>query len=262
MLSLFPYSGINEILPSLMGVLGLLMTWELHDLEVRTGRIHGLDISSPSAVRRWIRNSSRARMYIYATPDDSSACDACRKANHTVFSPALVRRRTTFKPLVSSCVNPAGCRCVLVGLRGRWPAADSLSTWLRENNNATALLTAEEMTELLKTADAGGSTVDRLGIYLLEALRAERANPQFAISRYRHLIIRAKDGRGHPFVIPAYLRLSDLLERAGRSKEALDVMDDFYANVRHKKGPHAPTVAQSSLLSARKTRLRRRFRKN
>jgi hypothetical protein len=260
MLSLFPYSGINEILPYLMGVLGLLMTWELHDLEVRTGHIHGLDISDPSAVRTWLRNCSGARMYVYATPDDFSACEACRKANHTVISPALVRRRQTCKAPVSSCVNPAGCRCVLVGLRGRWPAAETLSIWLHENNNATAFLTAEEMTQLLTTADAGGSTLDRLGIYLLEALRAERANPQFAITRYRHLIIRAKDGRGHPFAIPAYLRLSDLLERAGRLREALDVMEDFYANVRHKKGPHAPTVAQSSLLSVRRSRLRRRLR--
>ena len=262
MLSLFPYSEINEILPYLMGVLGLLMTWELHDLEVRTGRIHGLDISDPSAVRSWVRNYSGVSMYIHATPNDPSACDACRKANHTVFSPAQVRRNKKFNALASPCLNPAGCRCVLVGLGGHWPVAKSLSAWLRENNGATALLTAEEMTDLLKTADAGQSPDDRLGLYLLEALRAEGTDPQFAISRYRHLIIRGKHGRGHPFLVPAYLRLSDLLDRAGRSTDALDIIDDFCANVRDRKGQYAPTAAQSSLLSRRKIRLQRRLRSN
>ena len=140
--------------------------------------------------------------------------------------------------------------------------AKSLSAWLRENNGATALLTAEEMTDLLKTADAGQSPDDRLGLYLLEALRAEGTDPQFAISRYRHLIIRGKHGRGHPFLVPAYLRLSDLLDRAGRSTDALDIIDDFCANVRDRKGKYAPTAAQSSLLSRRKIRLQRRLRSN
>jgi hypothetical protein len=262
MLSLFPYSEINEILPYLMGILGLLMTWELHDVEVRTGRIHGLDISDPSAIRKWARNYSGVSLYIYASPNDPFTCDACRKVNHTVFSPAQVRRNKKFNALASPCVNPAGCRCVLVGLRGRWPAGESLAGWLRENNGATAMLSAEEMTDLLKTADAGQSTDDRLGIYLLEALQAEGTDPQFAISRYRHLIIRGKHGRGHPFVVPAYLRLSDLLDRAGRSTEALDIIDDFCANVRYRKGLYAPTPAESSLLTRRKTRLERRLRNN
>ena len=260
MLSLFPYSEMNEILPYLMGVLGLLMTWELHDLEVRIGRIHGLDISDPSALRRWVRNDSGVSMYIHATPNDPSACDACRKANYTVFSPAYVRGQRKFNALASPCINPAGCRCVLVGLRGRWPVAESLTAWLRENNGATALLTAEEMTDLLKTPDAGQSTDDRLGIYLLEGLRAEGTDPQFAISRYRHLIIRGKHGGGHPFVVPAYLRLSDLLERAGRSEDALDIIDDFCANFRYRKGEYAPTAAEASLLSRRKIRLQRQLR--
>ena len=62
-------------------------------------------------------------------------------------------------------------------------------------------------------------------------------------------------------VVPAYLRLSDLLERIGRSAEALDVLDDFYMTFRTKKGPHSPTAAQSILtLSARRARLLRKLR--
>jgi len=261
MTSLFPYSEVNEILPYLMGVLGLLMTWKLHDLEVRTGRIHGLDISDPSAIRSWVHNSSGVSMYIHATPDDPSACEACRNANNTVFSPAHVGRNKKFNGLASPCINPAGCRCVRVGLEGRWPAAEIISAWLRENNDATALLTAEEMADLLK-ADAGQSANDRLGLYLLEALRAEGTDPQFAISRYRHLIIRGKHDAGHPFLMPAYLRLSDLLERGGRTTDALDIIDDFCTHVRYRKGQYAPTAAESSLLARRKSRLQRGLRKN
>jgi sugar/nucleoside kinase (ribokinase family) len=124
-----------------------------------------------------------------------------------------------------------------------------------------ARLTDKEMTELIKTGHVAGIGSDRLGIYLLEALRAEGSNPQVAISRYRRLIISAKEDGDHPFVVPAYLRLSDLLERAGRSTEALDVLDDFYMTVRDKKGPNSPTAAQSILtLSARRARLLRKLR--
>ena len=83
MLSFTLNSSINELLPYLLGVLGLLMTWELHDLEVRAGRIKGLDISDPAAIRRWLRSYSGMHLYIHATPNDHDACDACRKADHT-----------------------------------------------------------------------------------------------------------------------------------------------------------------------------------
>jgi hypothetical protein len=122
-------------------------------------------------------------------------------------------------------------------------------------------LTDKEMTELINTGHAAGSGSDRLGLYLLEALRAEGPNPQFAISRYRRLIISAKEDGDHPLVVPAYLRLSDLLERIGRSTEALDVLDDFYMTFRDKNGPYSPTAAQSILtLSARRARLLRKLR--
>ena len=260
MLSFTLNSSINELLPYLLGVLGLLMTWELHDLEVRAGRIKGLDISDPAAIRKWLRSCSGMHLYIHATPNDHDACDACRKADHLIFSSILVGRRENFDPLGSPCANPAGCRCVLIELVGGWPAIETLSRRLG-SDSAMARLTDKEMTHLIKTGHAAGSSSDRLGIYLLEALRAEGSNPQFAISRYRRLIISAKEDGDHPFVVPAYLRLSDLLERAGRSTEALDVLDDFYMTFRDKKGPHWPTAAQSILtLSARRVRLLRKLR--
>jgi hypothetical protein len=253
-------STINELMPYLLGVLGLLMTWELHDLEVRAGRIKALDISNPAAIRTWLRGYARTNLYVHATPNDSDACEACRKADHMSFAPTLVQG-DKFAPLASPCVNPAGCRCVLIGLVGGWPAAATFSGRLGRRDDAIDRLTDKEMTELIKTGLAAGSGSDRLGIYLLEALRAEGPTPQFAISRYRRLILSAKEDGDHPFVVPAYLRLSDLLERTGRSTEALDVLDDFYTTFGAKKGPHSPTTAQSILtLSARRARLLRKLR--
>ena len=260
MLSLTFNSSINEMMPYLLGVLGLLMTWELHDLEVRAGRIKALDISNPAAIRTWLRSYACTNLYVHATPNDPDACEACRKADHLIFAPALVQGEK-FDPLASPCVNPAGCRCVLIGLVGGWPAAATLSRRLGRRDDAIDRVTDTEMTELIKTGIVAGSGSDRLGIYLLEALRAEGPTPQFAISRYRRLIISAKEDGDHPFVVPAYLRLSDLLERTGRSTEALDVLDDFYTTFRTKKGPHSPTAAQSILtLSARRARLLRKLR--
>jgi hypothetical protein len=259
-LSLTFNSSINELMPYLLGVLGLLMTWELHDLEVRAGRIKGLDISDPAAIRTWLRSYSRMNLYIHATPNDHDACDACRKADHMIFSSVLVGRREHFDPLGSPCANPAGCRCVLIELAGGWPAVETFSRRLG-GDSTMARLTDKEMTHLIKTGHAAASSSDRLGIYVLEALGAEGSNPQFAISRYRQLIISAKEDGDYPFVVPAYLRLSDLLERAGRSTEALDVLDDFYVRFRNKQGLHSPTAAQSILtLSARRARLLRKMR--
>lgn len=260
MLNLTLNSSINDILPYLLGILGLLMTWELHDLEVRAGRIKGLDISDPAAIRSWLRSCWDNTMYVYATPNDAHACEPCRKANHTVFSSTLVRRGRKFHPLASPCVNPAGCRCLVVGLVGDWPVAQKLLTALRHTDDATALLTDMDMAEFLTAGQAARDSADCMGIYLLQALRAEGAHPQFAISRYRQLIMSTTHGIDHPFVIPAYLRLSDLLERAGRSTEALDVLDDFYTTVLHKKGRHAPSAAQTTLMFARRARLLRRLR--
>ena len=72
MLSFTLNSSINELLPYLLGVLGLLMTWELHDLEVRAGRIKGLDISDPAAIRRWLRSYSG--MHLYPRHSKRSRC--------------------------------------------------------------------------------------------------------------------------------------------------------------------------------------------
>ncbi|MCZ6780960.1 MAG: hypothetical protein O7C73_04880 [Nitrospirae bacterium] len=77
-----------------------------------------------------------------------------------------------------------------------------------------------------------------------------------AIKCYRFVSDHAQADRDLAFVVPAYLRLSELLEQVGRKDEALAVADQFlkvYGG--QKKHPHRPTEEQLSLMSLRMTRL-------
>jgi len=243
-----------DLLPNLLAILGLLMTWELHDLEVRAGRIQPRDILDLSGLRSLVKSHGRVHMYVYATPKDGVACPACQAASGSIFSPTALRRKN-FKPSDSSCINPEGCRCELIGLVGNWPEGDELRKTLRESGEAISL-SELEMEEFLNSGGAvrSGSVQDRLGLYMLEAMHAEGTNPQFAISRYRSLT-HAKDGEDHPFMVPAYLRLSELLEREGNFAAALSVVEEFSKTIRHKPAPHGPTRMQNKFMSVRMIRL-------
>jgi hypothetical protein len=243
-----------DLLPNLLAILGLLMTWELHDLEVRAGRIQPRDIWDLSGLRGFVKGRGRVHMYVYATPKDSVACPACQSASGSIFAPTALRRKN-FKPSDSSCTNPGGCRCELIGLVGNWPEGELLRKTLRESGEAISL-SELEMEEFLNSGGAvrSGSVQDRLGLYMLEAMHAEGINPQFAISRYRSLT-HVKDGEEHPFMVPAYLRLSELLERQGSYTAALSVVEEFSKTMRHKQGPLGPTRMQNKIMSVRMIRL-------
>ncbi|MEC4687364.1 MAG: hypothetical protein VST64_03535 [Nitrospirota bacterium] len=77
-----------------------------------------------------------------------------------------------------------------------------------------------------------------------------------AIKCYRFVIDHAQTDRDLAFFVPAYLRLSELLEQVGRKDEALAVADQFFKVYGgQKKHPHRPTEEQLSLMSLRMTRL-------
>ncbi len=70
------------------------------------------------------------------------------------------------------------------------------------------------------------------------------------------MIDHAQTDRDLAFFVPAYLRLSELLEQVGRKDEALAVADQFLkAYGDQKKHPQGPTEEQRSLMSLRVTRL-------
>jgi len=256
---LFPIQLHTEFLPYLLGVLGLLMTWELHDIELRAGRIkprgsrairHG-----SRAIRQWVQSHGGVRMYIMAAPNDEHSCVTCRQAYGQVFSAAAIKNKR-FRPLDTSCTNPSGCRCELVGLIGNGPEAEQLSKTLRQSGQPI-MLSESQMVQLTASAGALPRGPDRPALYLLEALRAEGVNPQFAMSRYRSLICQAMDGEVHGYVVPAYLRLSDLLERTGNLAAALSVVDEFLNIVRGRISEDPPNRSQIKIMSARRARLLR-----
>ena len=244
-----------EAMPSMLGILGLLLSWELHDLEVRAGRIQPHDVVDQ--VRQWAHRSLGVRMYIHATPNDALACAACQVANGRVFSrQAMWAGRTS--AICSQCKNPGGCRCAQIGLVGAWPEGEEL--WRRVRGVLEPIRLSElEITQLVRSglADRSLGMVDRLALYMLGALHLEGLYPPLSIFYY-HRLIRAEDeGHLHPYVVEAYVRLSDLLERSGHLPAALLVVEEFNVKVTAKAGIYRPTLAQTLQMLSRERRLYR-----
>jgi predicted negative regulator of RcsB-dependent stress response len=104
-------------------------------------------------------------------------------------------------------------------------------------------------------AQPAGAMVDQISLTALEAVRAEGRNLDQAIEHYHFVIEHAANERDQAFLVPAYLRLADLLEQRARLDEALTLVDQFFSKQADMQPPHAPTDAQRSQMSLRKTRL-------
>ncbi|HET8580712.1 MAG TPA: hypothetical protein VFL31_06915 [Nitrospiraceae bacterium] len=239
----------HEFVPYFLAILGLLAVWAFHEIQVRAGRIQAVDF--------WDR--SGIRFFIHATPNDGHICPACLEANGKAFLPYVATVKK-FTALQGPCTNPSGCRCLLVGLYGGWPEARRLLDQLKlKSSSKTVQLSEKELDTLLggQWAQGVSGTVDRMSVHMLEAMRNEGSNPEIALQRYRFVAENGKSDRDLPFVVPAYLRLADMLEQAGHQAEALEVVDRFlkaYGD-NNRKDPHVPTDQQLTLMSLRKTRL-------
>ena len=231
----------------ILAVLGLLLLWKLHQIQVKTGRIEAVDF--------WAR--SGIRMFIHVTPGDLKACPSCQEANGMVFSPARVGKKK-FSPLGQPCTNPQGCRCLLVGLYGGWPDAQRLL--LRLNGKPKSVqLSDEELKKLLGGSweRYSGAAGDRIPVHLLEAMRLESKDPEAAIFRYRFVEENARRDRDFPFVVHSFMRRSELLESVGRAQDALASVEQFLKIYDGKrKTLHLPIDGSYSAMSARGTRLR------
>jgi hypothetical protein len=238
-----PNVNIPDVLPYLLGVLGLLLVWELHSIQVRAGRVRAVDIL----------NRSGLGLFLHVTPDDTFACPVCREANRTAYLPTTVASKK-FKG-TSECTNPAGCRCIMIGLHGAWAEAQRLQIQLL--NGGRVHLTAEEFAKVLDGAVArpAGVAPDQVSLAMLQAMRSEGSKPELAIERYQFVIDHAKSDVEQKLLIPAYLRITELLDKLGRKAEALTVVDRFMKAFERNDGPHKPTEAQISTMSLRKTRL-------
>lgn len=246
LLNLLDQIEIPDTYPYLMGVLGLTLIWKFHDLQVKYGRIKAVDV--------WKR--SGIRMFVHVTPNDSNACSHCREADGTAFLPAVVASKK-FTALGAPCTNPTGCRCLMVGLYGAWKEAVTVQVELGKNGGKLKL-SGDDVQRLLEGARRRypNANVDDCSISLLEAVRAEGADLETAIARYRYVADNAVEDRDRFFIIPAYLRLSYLYELAKRPEEALKVVDRVLkASGDRSSGLRAQSEDQVAVLSLRKARL-------
>ncbi len=237
---------LPDTYPYLMAIFVLTLVWKFHDMQVKAGRIKAKDIFERSGVRLFLR----------ATPGDAQACLACQETTHYVFLPSLVASKK-FTPQETPCTNPAGCRCVMVGLYGGWAQALSALAAAKKNGGKTRLSDAELKALIDKSSEArAGASADRISLRMLHALRAEGSQAETAIEHYRYILSHAEEDRDLALMMPTYLRLSELLEKSGKASEALDLVEQCVRDYgEKKKGPDALTDAQRAALNRRKNLL-------
>jgi hypothetical protein len=232
----------------LVAILGLLVLWQYYQMQIMAGRILAIDIFDRSGIR----------MYIYITPDDDQVCEVCSGSNGRVFLPSQVAKKG-FSPLDGKCKRPAPCPGVLVGLYGGWLEARGVLERLRGNLKRGGIkLTVEELRALVNGQWERSISVetDRLAVHMIEALCYEKVNQAVSIEGYRYVVEEAKEIRHLLLLVPAYLRLMQLLIRAGEEAEALEVIERFDNRFpATKRGPHFPSNEQREVMKTPKAHL-------
>ena len=247
---------IPEEVPSLLAVLGLLFCWELHDIEVRQGRIQPkpllaflipLRIELPTV-------GARPTLYLYMARNDPRTCRRCRAAHAHVFSghtpwEAGARIR---------CEDCLGCRCVIIPLEGRWPAAKQLLNELNSQRGPVQL-SEQDIHALIHQGSRGGKIADHdhLALRLLSAMLLEVTNPPAALSRYSQALAQATGGHDTLIRAAAYIRSAEFLEQSGHSEDALQVTRDFIREFTDKERDCFLTKPQYDGMVARRNRLLR-----
>lgn len=239
---------LPDFLPSLLAILGLLVLWQYHQVQVMNGRILAVDVFDRSGVR----------FYVYATPDHHAVCATCAASNGTVYLPSQVARKD-FSPVGGPCPNPVPCSNALVGLYGSWLEARGVLERVRQKPVSTALrLSQDELRGLVngQWERSISAETDRLAIHMLEAMSYETVNPDVAIAGYRFVIEQAKEIRHLMLLVPANLRLIALLIRSGRRDEALEAIERFETRFpATKRGRHFPSPEQRNAIRLHKADL-------
>ncbi len=172
---------------------------------------------------------TKVRLLLHVTTQDRQACAACREAHGTVFLPLLTANKG-FSTLRHPCMNPKGCRCLVVGLHGGWPTANRLVETLRRHSRTKPLkLEDQEILNLFEWPwrRRNSALTDQIAIQMVHALHLEGTDPEAAIPLYRDVVDRAKSDRDLRMVVPAYRRLEVLLRQVGRAREAQEVVQQF-----------------------------------
>ncbi len=233
----------------LVAVLALLVIWQYYQMQIMAGRILAVDIFDRSGIR----------MYFFVTADDDHVCEVCSAATGRVFSSSQVAKQS-FTPLNGTCKRAVPCASVLVGLYGGWLEARGVLERVRANfkRRKGVQLSPEELRAMVngQWERSISADTDRLGIHIIEAMCYEKVNPQVAVSGYRFVVDQAKEIRHLMLLVPAYLRLTQLLIRSGEAAEALELVERFETRFpTNKRGPHFPSEEQREMMRTKKTQL-------
>lgn len=238
----------SDVTPYLVAILGLLVVWQYYQMQVMAGRILAVDIFDRSGTR----------MYIYVTPDDDHICEVCAASNGRVYSPTQVAKKG-FSPIGGKCKRPSPCPGVLVGLYGGWLEARGVLERLRANLKKGGIQLSDEELRAMVNGQwerSISAETDRLGIHMIEALCYEKINQGVSIAGYRYVTEEAKEVRHLMLLVPAYLRLVQLLVRSGESGVALEMIERFESRFpTTRRGPHFPSEDQREIMKTRKTHL-------
>jgi len=239
---------IPDFMPSLVGILVLLVIWQYHQKQVLAGRIQAVDIFDRSGIR----------MFIYAAPDSVRICEACRMASGTVYLPSQVAKNESIQ-LQTQCARAEKCTTVLVPLYGSWLEARGVVERLKANRKKGHIaLSPEELRCVIngQWERSISAVTDRLGVHMLEGLAYETINPELAICSYRYVIDQAQEIRHLLLLVPAYMGLIELLAKQGRPEEALQVIEQYESRFpQNQRGRHYPTEQQRRWVSTKKSYL-------
>ncbi len=217
---------VPAVATSLFAVLGLYVRGQCRGW-ARAGRRSAWDSGC----------GTKVRLLLHVTTQDRHACAACREAHGTVFLPSLTANKA-FSTLRHPCMNPKGCRCLVVGLHGGWPMANRLVETLRRHSRTKPLkLKDQEVLNLFKWPwhRRNSAPEDLVSIQMVHALHLEGTDREAAISLYRDVVDRARSDRDLRMVVPAYRRLEVLLQQVGRTPEAQEVIQEFERHTSAKK---------------------------
>ncbi len=241
---------VSDVALYLVAVLGLLIVWQYHQIQVLSGRIYAVDFWDVSGIR----------MLIHLAVLDDQTCSSCRDGHGTVFLPSLSTKRN-FSSLEAPCSNAEGCRCLVIGLYGGWPEANRLVQFLRKNAKKTAVqLDEPQLAEFFKDPWKEGLSAagDRLSIHMLQGMKCEPSHPEQASQHYQEVINNASGARDLRLVVPAFLRIVKTLERLNRFNEAIDYIRDFEIRFSKKKSSfYYPTGEQRWWMATMKSQLQK-----
>lgn len=232
----------------LFGILALLGVWFFHQIQVRYGRIQAIDVFDRSV----------ERFYLYVLPNDRPSCPICVQSQGRVFLPSVVGK-IGFSPLDGPCSGTVPCQGLLVGLYGGWLEARQVVSRLQQASKKHPVrVSSEELCALVKGdwSKSISADTDRIGVHLLEGWCFGKNDMPVAIEGLRYVVDRTKEARHLSYVVPAALRLMDLLLKAGREDEARLLIEQFESRFpADRQDIDGPSFAQRKTLQEMKSLL-------